>query len=93
MHAENGDLVAEGQKQVLARGVNGPEGHLLSRPEDVEAEATNRAIVIADRVNTPIYIVHVMCKAAADVVADSRRRGIKVGCISFCPRPVLLAVA
>jgi len=74
VHAENGDLVHEGQKELLQRGVTGPEGHALSRPEEVEGEATNRAIVIANRVNTPIYIVHVMSRAAAEAIIYHKER-------------------
>ena len=48
VHAENGDVVAQLQTKLMAEGNNGPEAHAYSRPPEVEGEATNRAIMIAD---------------------------------------------
>jgi dihydropyrimidinase len=78
VHAENGELVFLLQKTVAEMGIKGPEGHPLSRPPMVEAEAANRAIAIADVLNVPIYVVHVSCIEAAEAIARARARGQRV---------------
>lgn len=78
VHAENGELVFLMQKEILALGISGPEGHPLSRPPIVEGEAVNRAIAIADVLGVPIYIVHVSCLEAAEAIARARAGGQRV---------------
>lgn len=74
VHAENGEAVALGQQLVFDAGVTGPEGHALSRPAELEGEATARAIRLAGFVGVPLYVVHVMSIDAMEEVGRKRHR-------------------
>jgi dihydropyrimidinase len=78
VHAENGDVVAEMTAKLLAEGNTGPEGHAYSRPSQVEGEATNRAIMIADMAGVPLYVVHVSCEEAHEAIRRARQLGKRV---------------
>ena len=78
VHSENGELVERMQQVIFDRGITGPEGHPLSRPPAVEAEAANRAIRIAEVLDTPVYIVHVSSKDALDAITRARLEGQRV---------------
>ena len=78
VHAENGDVVAEMTAKLLAEGNTGPEGHAYSRPSQVEGEATNRAIMIADMAGVPLYVVHTSCEEAHEAIRRARQQGKRV---------------
>ncbi|WP_395406033.1 dihydropyrimidinase [Pseudoduganella sp. UC29_106] len=78
VHAENGELVFQLQKELMEKGITGPRAHPLSRPPAVEAEAANRAIAIANVLGTPLYIVHVSCKESLDAITRARAAGQRV---------------
>ncbi|HJQ59134.1 MAG TPA: dihydropyrimidinase [Vineibacter sp.] len=78
VHAENGELVFHLQRELLKAGINGPEGHPLSRPPEVEGEAANRAIRIAEVIGVPLYIVHNSCRQALEAIVRARNEGQRV---------------
>ena len=78
VHAENGDVVAELSAKLLADGNNGPEAHAYSRPPQVEGEATNRAIMIADMTGAPLYVVHTSCEDSHEAIRRARQQGKRV---------------
>ncbi len=78
VHAENGDVVAELSAQLLAAGNTGPEAHAYSRPPQVEGEATNRAIMIADMAGVPLYVVHTSCEDSHEAIRRARQQGKRV---------------
>ncbi|MEM9708809.1 MAG: dihydropyrimidinase [Pseudomonadota bacterium] len=78
VHAENGDVVADLSAKLLAEGNNGPEAHAYSRPSQVEGEATNRAIMIADMAGVPLYVVHTSSEDAHEAIRRARQQGKRV---------------
>jgi dihydropyrimidinase len=75
VHAENGDVIAKLQEQALARGDVAPRFHALTRPPQVEAEATGRAIRLAEVAGAPILVVHVSCAPALEEIHRAHQRG------------------
>jgi dihydropyrimidinase len=78
VHAENGELVWQLQRKLMESGITGPEGHPQSRPPEVEGEAANRAIRIAQALKTPVYLVHVSAKESLGEVIRARNEGQRV---------------
>lgn len=78
VHAENGELVYTLQDRIFRQGITGPEGHPLSRPPEVEGEAANRAIRIAEVLRVPLYVVHVSCRQALEAITRARNEGQRV---------------
>lgn len=78
VHAENADAIDVLQKKLVAQGRTEPYSHVLSRPPLVEAEATRRAIYLAELADAPLYVVHVSCREALIEIAAALARGVKV---------------
>ena len=78
VHCENGDIVAALQQKYMSEGNTGPEAHAYSRPPEVEGEATNRAIMIADAAGVPVYIVHTSSEQAHEAIRRARQKGMRV---------------
>ena len=78
VHAENGELVYRLQQEIFEKGITGPEGHPLSRPPEVEGEAANRAIRIAEVLGVPLYVVHNSCSQSLEAITRARNEGQRV---------------
>lgn len=78
MHAENGIAIDVLVAQALAEGKTDPKYHSLTRPWETEAEAVNRAIMLARMTGAPLYIVHMSAKQAVQVVQGARDEGWNV---------------
>jgi dihydropyrimidinase len=76
VHAENGDAIEVLTAQALASGYTDPIYHALTRPPELEAEATARAIWLAKVAgDAPLFIVHCTCADAMAAVSAGRERG------------------
>jgi dihydropyrimidinase len=90
MHAENGGVIDVLVQRALAEGKTAPKYHALTRPARAEAEATHRAIALAEIADVPIYIVHLSAAEALEMVTEARDRGLPAYA-ETCPQYLFLS--
>jgi dihydropyrimidinase len=90
MHAENGGVIDVLVQRALAEGKTAPKYHALTRPARAEAEATHRAIALAEIAGVPVYIVHLSAAEALEMVAEARDRGLPAFA-ETCPQYLFLS--
>jgi dihydropyrimidinase len=91
MHAENGGAIDVIVQRALAEGKRAPKYHALTRPTTAEAEATGRAIALAEMAGAPVYIVHLSCNEALEKVREARDRGLRAYA-ETCPQYLYLSL-
>jgi dihydropyrimidinase len=90
MHAENGIAIDVLVEQALARGNTDPRFHGVVRHALLEAEATSRAIKLAQVAGAPIYIVHLSASEALDELVRARDAGVNAFA-ETCPQYLFLS--
>ncbi|MCL2323271.1 MAG: dihydropyrimidinase [Oscillospiraceae bacterium] len=91
-HCENGDIINALTKESRERGEKTTYYHPRVKPAEIEGEATERVIAIADMVKSPLYIVHVTCREALEKIERAKDKGIKVFG-ETCPQYLLLDIS
>jgi dihydropyrimidinase len=91
MHAENGIAIDQLVAQALAAGRTEPVHHGLTRPPELEGEATSRAIALAKVTHSPLYIVHLSAIQALAAVAEAKDGGQNVFA-ETCPQYLFLSL-
>lgn len=89
VHAEAGDLADQLEQAYV--GQNSIRALAESRPPWIEAEATRRALVIAEKAGSTPYFVHVSCADSLVEIAGARARGQQV-IVETCPQYLNLSV-
>ena len=78
VHAENGDVINYLTEKALEEGNTEPINHALTRPSELEGEATGRAAKLTALADSQLYVVHVTCEEAVEQIAEARSKGFRV---------------
>jgi dihydropyrimidinase len=89
VHAENGDVIEYLVSKALSEGNTAPIYHALTRPPELEGEATGRAAELTGLSGSQLYVVHVSCAEAVKKITEARSKGYNVWG-ETCPQYLLL---
>ena len=88
-HAEHGEVIEQLRDRFSAEGKTAPKYHPLSRPSELEGEATGRVAALAGAAGARLYVVHVTCREAVTALAAAQASGWDVHG-ETCPQYLLL---
>jgi dihydropyrimidinase len=91
VHAENGHVIDVVVSRMIAEGKTAPHYHAHSRSAKAEAEATHRAIHIADMAGAAVYIVHLSNEDALRELKHAQHRGLRA-LAETCPQYLVLSL-
>jgi dihydropyrimidinase len=91
IHAENGSVIDIVVGEFLARGETAPHYHAHSRSPLAEAEATHRAIAIAEMAGASVYIVHLSNADALLALHHAKEKGLRA-LAETCPQYLVLSL-
>jgi len=92
VHAENNDMIRWTTDRLLKGGHTDAKFHAVSHPRLAEAEAVNRAIMLARFIDVPILIFHVTTREAMEEIRRAQNAGLKVYG-ETCPQYLSLTAA
>ncbi len=78
VHAENRDVNNVLIAKYLSEGKTEAWWHYMSKNENVEGEATVRAVNLAKMAGTSLYVVHLGCKQGAEAIREARGEGYPI---------------
>ncbi|MBI2930448.1 MAG: dihydropyrimidinase [Planctomycetes bacterium] len=90
LHCENGGVIDVLIKRAVVEGHKEPKWHALTRPMSAEAEATRRAIALAEMAGVPMYVVHLSAGDAMEEIRRARERGLPM-VAETCPQYLFLS--
>ncbi len=78
IHAENGEVIDLFVRRLNAEGRTSVKYLHLARPPEVEAQATARAVSLAEMAKTPLYLTNLSSAHAVEKVKAARDRGLPI---------------
>ncbi|KAK8076064.1 Dihydropyrimidinase [Apiospora phragmitis] len=89
IHAENSDMIEQITKRLAKQGNTSTFFHSIARPQIAEAEATYRAISLAEVTDAPILLVHMSAPEAVRHVREAQARLLPIHA-ETCPHYMYL---
>jgi dihydropyrimidinase len=89
VHCEDGLRIEALQQEMLAKGITGPIGHMMSRPPETESDAVKEVIRSCFETNCQTYLVHISTATSLKLIEEAKAKGLPLYA-ETCPQYLLL---